>query len=304
MLHPNFTQSVLALLQRSRIPESIPLARAIADLLSEHLLALKPDAETASRLIRNLSRKDPAWMERVIKDISTWRKSGVLVDVARAIQASHTDYSEINRESLKIRKLEFQGLANLLVQQVNSNLVSPYMPNPLFRFLSALNLVEKHMDAISKVFAAHPANDRFYRVLLNFWGLVNGSSEACQNLAPIYSDSSNLNLGHGHLFLVLGIANDSLPDIDEAVTKSLSMGYLEKWVNGPAWDRLIVTFVLVLIGLGEEAKQQFDETISSNPIFSPFTDFFANIQKLRPSGKSPLSEPLLDEIRQKLQKKE
>ncbi len=304
MVHPNFTQSIIGLLRRSEVTGSIALTSAIADLLSEHLLTLQPDAEVASRLIRNLTRKDPTWLERVAEDISTWRKSGVIVDVARSIWASHTDYNEIQSESLNARKQEFQGLANLLVKQVNSNLVSPYMPNPLFRFLSALNLVEEHMDAISKVFAAHPANDRLYRVLLNFWGLVNGNSEACQTLAPTYSDSSNLNLAHGHLFLFLGIANDSLPDIDEAVTKILSMGYLEKWINGLAWDRLMATFFLALIGLEEEAKQQFDENIASNRIFSPFTDFFANIPKLRSSGKIPLSEPLLDEIRQKLQKKE
>ena len=140
--------------------------------------------------------------------------------------------------------------------------------------------------------------------MLNFWGLVNGNPEACQTLAPAYSDSSNLNLAQGHLFLLLGIASESLPEVEESVARSLSMGYWERWIDGSPWDRVLAALVLALIGLEEEAKKQFDETISAHSHFSPLSHFFSKVPELRSSGSPPISDNLREDVRKALQTKE
>lgn len=301
--HPTFTKAVLALHARAQVPESVPMGQGIADLLSEHLLALKPTPVVAGRLFRNFSLFDPAWLGRTSEKFLNWRRDGIFLDVSRCLQASHPEISELTPGNLSGRKEEYQGLADLLTAQVNSHFFSPFIASTLFRFFSALDLVAERSDVILKVFAAYPRNERGYRSSLNFWGLVSGNMENCEGLAPDYSDSSNLVLSYGHVFLFTGMATGSLPDPDESVTSCLSNGYFEKWIEGSSWDRVIVSFVLSLIGLEEEAQKLFDEASSSDSRYSPFAHFLSKIPELRSSSDKFISDDAKENLLRILDKK-
>ncbi|MFP6854270.1 MAG: hypothetical protein VB980_00695, partial [Opitutales bacterium] len=253
MKHPTFTKAVLALNSCSDEPEGISLKQGIADLLAEHLLALKPTPGIAARLFRNIALHDPAWLKRTSEQFLKWRIEGIFLDAARCLQASHPEISELIPGNLSARKEEYQGIADLLTVQVNSLFFSPFIAPPLLRFLSALGLVAERNEVIKKVCAAYPKNEKVYRATLSFWGLVSGHVEDCKSFAPDYNDSSNLVLSHGHLFLFTGMATGSLPEPEKLLTIGLTKGYFEKWIKGSAWDRVVVSFCLSWIGMEEEA---------------------------------------------------
>ena len=293
--HPVFLKAVLALQARPQIPESITLAKGFADYLVEDLLALKPTLMVAENLFRNFAWRDPEWLLRTREKVEQWWRSGSNLDVARCIKVAYLDFPELNLSNSN-RREEFQGLADLLTLQVNSNIASDYMPTPLFRFLSALNLVSDRSKVVRQVFTAHPTNEGLYRSLLSFWGLVNENSETCQEFAPHYSDDSNLTLSYGHFFLFVAMANESLPNPVESMEHCLSKGYFEKWINMFPLDRILVCFVISLVGLVEEAQKLFDKTIADNPEFSSFAHSLSKVPDLYPSGKTLIS----DDIQKKL----
>ena len=292
----SLAEAVLSLQSQSDVDKSIP--RGIADFLAEHLLALKPSAKVAGQLFRAIAESDPEWLLRTCEKMKQWKESGVFLDVARCIHVSHPDQSEILSGSLSERRKEYEGLVALLDFQLDANVFSTFIVLPLFRFLSALDLIEERIESIMKLFAAYPSNERPYRSFLGFFKAINGNTEDAQGLLPNYNDASNLGLPFGHMFLFTGIKTNAITDPRGAVSQCLTEGQFEKWSKGLPWDRTLMALILGLLDLQEEARSMMDEAVASHPHLYPFSDLLSQISELSPSAEPLVSEDQKKDLRQ------